>query len=132
MRPQINLITILADDGPALAAWYRDVLGFQPLQGEVGVYTEFEHEGVRFSVCARSELVKVTQHPSFSEPRRGQSVELAFEVDHPDDVAPAYEEIIAKGATPITPSADMPWGQRTAFFADPEGNIHEIFANPPD
>ena len=23
---------------------------------------------------------------------------------------------------------NMPWNQRTALFADPDGNIHEIFA----
>jgi len=25
----------------------------------------------------------------------------------------------------------MPWNQRTAFIADPDGNIHEIFADLP-
>jgi hypothetical protein len=24
-----------------------------------------------------------------------------------------------------------PWGQRAAFFADPEGNIHGLFADLP-
>lgn len=39
-----------------------------------------------------------------------------------------YEDLISKGATSIKGPSDMPWGHRTAFFADPEGNIHEIFA----
>jgi hypothetical protein len=26
---------------------------------------------------------------------------------------------------------DVPWQQRTAMFADPDGNIHEFFADLP-
>lgn len=32
------------------------------------------------------------------------------------------------GATPIQAPQNMPWNQRTALFSDPDGNIHEIFA----
>ena len=131
MRAIINLITLLADDGPALAAWYRDALGFQPLGGKLEVYTEFEHEGVRFAVCSRSELSRLTGAPSYQEARRGQAVELAFEVDRPEEVDPAYAALIGQGATPVSSPQDLPWGQRAAFFADPEGNIHEVFANMP-
>ena len=42
-----------------------------------------------------------------------------------------YAEIVARGAVPIHSPADMPWGQRTAMFADPDGNIHELFADLP-
>ncbi|MFQ5753700.1 MAG: VOC family protein [bacterium] len=40
--------------------------------------------------------------------------------------------MVTKGTTPIQAPATMPWGQKTAFFADPDGNIHELFANLPD
>ena len=33
------------------------------------------------------------------------------------------------GARAIHDPEDMPWNQRTALFADPDGNIHEIFAD---
>jgi len=33
------------------------------------------------------------------------------------------------GAREVHKPEDMPWNQRTALFADPDGNIHEIFAD---
>jgi hypothetical protein len=32
------------------------------------------------------------------------------------------------GATPVHQPQNMPRNQRAALFADPDGNIHEIFA----
>lgn len=130
MKPSIALITVLADDAPALAAFYRDVLGFQP-KSDLGKYIEFGSEGVRFSVCARSIMSEATHHPSYDEPASGQHFELAFPLDTPEAVDATFADIVARGAQPIQPPATMPWGQRTAFFADPEGNIHELFADLP-
>lgn len=128
MQGKIALVTILTDDVPRLVAFYRDVLGFAA-ENPSGAMTEFVSEGVRFAVCNRNELAKATHHPRFSEPARGQAFELAFPLPTPDDVDRAYAEITADGATPIQPPATMPWGQRAAFFADPDGNIHELFAD---
>jgi lactoylglutathione lyase len=128
MQGKIALVTILTDDVPRLVAFYRDVLGFA-VENPMDDYTEFVSEGVRFAVCNRTELVNATHHPRFSEPVHGQAFELAFPLPTQDDVDRAYAEITANGATPIQPPATMPWGQRTAFFADPDGNIHELFAD---
>lgn len=126
MKQSIGLVTILTDNAPALVAFYRDALGFAPKDDHDG-YTEFVTGGVRFAVCARSIMAEATAHASYREGRRGQSFELAFPCDSPEDVDRSYDAIIAKGATPIGPPATMPWGMRTAFFADPDGNIHELY-----
>jgi len=102
---------------------YRDALGF-PIEQDHGEYVEFQSPGVRFALCARHILADCTQHPSYGEPRRGQSFELAFPLATPAEV----DAMFAGGAAPVQAPANMPWGQRTAFFADPDGNIHEIFA----
>ena len=130
MKGRIALITILTDDVPSLLQFYRDVLGFQ-VENNLGEYVEFENEGVRFAICARSIMEKATGHPSFDEPKCGQSFELAFPLDAPEELDQAYANVVAKGATPIQAPANMSWGQRTAFFADPDGNIHELFAELP-
>ncbi len=127
MRPMIGLVTILTDDVPAMVAFYRDTLGLA-LQGEAtDNYNEFVTEGVRFAVCARAVMTEATQHPSFRETRRGQSFELAFPCESPEDVDARYAAMVGKGATAIQPPATMPWGMRAAFFADPDGNIHELY-----
>lgn len=129
MKATINLITIMTDDVPRLVAFYRDVLGMVAGQ-EQGPYVEFDHPGVRFAICDRG-LMAGLGLPQFAEPVQGQRFELAFPVGSPDEVDSAYEEIVAKGATPIHPPQNMPWNQRTALFADPDGNIHELFADLP-
>lgn len=128
MKGRIGLITVLTDNVPALLQFYRDILGFQA-KGEVGEYMEFESEGVRFAVCSRSIMEQATGHASYKEARGGQSFELAFRVDSPEEVDRAYADIAAKGATSVKGPATMPWGLRTAFFADPDGNIHELYAD---
>lgn len=127
MQPRIDLITILTDDVPRLAAFYRDLLGFTVVT-DMGGYVEFASEGVRFSICARTVMYEATGHDSFARPASGQQFELAFPVASPEAVDSSYERLLAQGATAVKGPADMPWGQRTAFFADPDGNIHEIFA----
>ena len=130
MKNLIALITILTDNVPALSRFYQDALGFS-VKADMGEYVEFESEGVRFAVCARSIMKNATGDPSFAETRVGQSFELAFPLVLPAEVDEAYAEILSKGAKPIQSPATMPWGQRTAFFADPDGNIHELFADLP-
>ena len=131
MKAQIALITIITEDIQTLLQFYCDGLGFS-IKTNLGKYIELDHEGVRFALCERSVMQDATGHPSFLESKRGQSFELAFPLNTPGEVDGAYEDILAKGAVPIQAPATMPWGQRTAFFADPDGNIHELFTDLPD
>lgn len=131
VQPQIALITLLARDVPAMRVFYEEAIGF-PVKTDMGQYIEFESEGVRFSICDRAVLREATEHADYSEAPSGQRCELAFPCNSPEDVDAAYRRIVAGGAVPVKPPADMPWGQRTAFFADPEGNIHELFADLPE
>lgn len=130
LKPQVALITVLADDAPALARFYREVLGFAS-KTELGDYIELDSPGVRLAICGRGTMLEATDHVSYREPRSGQAFELAFPVESPEAVDRVYSQIVAQGAAPVKPPADMPWGQRAAFFADPEGNIHELFADLP-
>ncbi len=43
-----------------------------------------------------------------------------------EDVDAAYEALKARGVTFLRPPTNQPWGLRTAYFADPEGNLWEI------
>jgi uncharacterized glyoxalase superfamily protein PhnB len=42
------------------------------------------------------------------------------------DVDAVYQTLTAKGVAFIKPPIDQDWGWRTAYFADPEGNIWEL------
>lgn len=128
---KFDLVTVLSDQVPKMVNFYRDVLGFIP-GNEQGNYIEFEHHGVRFAICARRTMYEATRNPSFQETPHGQKFELAIPLETCEAVDLAFAAITARGAMPIAPPATMPWGQRTAFFADPDGNIHELYANLAD
>ena len=55
------------------------------------------------------------------------SVQLAFRVS-PSAVAACAAELEAKGVQLVAPVTDQPFGHRTIFFRDPDGNVLEIYA----
>ncbi|CQR59090.1 Glyoxalase/bleomycin resistance protein/dioxygenase [Paenibacillus riograndensis SBR5] len=131
MGVKLEGITILALDVPRLTSFYRDVLGFKVLVEE-DHYTEFENNGVRLAIFEAPLMADNTNgHHSFVEERRGQAFELNFECDSPEEVYIMYDDFVSKGATGITAPKVMSWGHTTGFFADPEGNIHSLFAVNP-
>ncbi|MEO7000285.1 MAG: VOC family protein [Ktedonobacterales bacterium] len=127
MTARIDLVTIIVEDIQMMKQFYQNALGFV-MKTDVGEYVEFATPGVRFSLCERHVLADATHHASYSQTKRGQSFELAFPFASPAEVDAAYTHVVAVGGTPVQGPTNMPWGQRTAFFADPEGNIHELFA----
>jgi lactoylglutathione lyase len=128
MKGKISLITILTDNVENMLMFYNKVLGFN-ISGQSGDYVELENEGVRFAICSRKVMFNLTNSQLFQDKPTGQMFELAFPQPSKAEVDSTYYEIINKGALPIKESSDMPWGQRTAFFADPDGNVHELFAD---
>jgi uncharacterized glyoxalase superfamily protein PhnB len=58
-------------------------------------------------------------------------VELNFECDSPEQVYALYEQYVAQGAVAVAEPVVKDWGHTTGFFADPEGNIHSLFAVNP-
>ena len=130
MEAKIDLISIITSKFDEMFHFYRDVLGFK-VNLKLDSYVEFENPGVRFAISTHEVMADATKHESFTQKRKGQSFELAFPVESPDDVDKIYDEIVKKGAIPIKSPEDLLWDQRAAFFADPDGNIHEIFADIP-
>lgn len=125
MKPVINLITIWTDDISKMKTFYNEVLGFK-IKNDLGNYVEFENNGVRFAICLRNVMYDYSSE--YTKKTVGQGFELAFPCESPDDVDKTFNRLIDMGATPIHEPQNMPWDQRTALFADHDGNIHEIFA----
>ncbi|WP_379137874.1 VOC family protein [Paenibacillus sp. sgz500958] len=131
MRVKLEGITVLAVDVPGLTSFYRDVLGFKAVVEE-DHYAEFENDGVRLAIFSGPLMADNTNgHLSFKEERKGQAFELNFECNSPEDVHVMYDDLVSKGATGIAAPKVVPWGHTTGFFADPEGNIHSLFAVNP-
>ena len=52
--------------------------------------------------------------------------EMALYVDTFEEVDKAFSKAVENGATPVLEPELEPWGQRTCYIADPEGNLIEI------
>jgi len=124
--PRVALITIWVDEMAPMRRFYCDALGFL-VKDDHGRYVELENSGTRLALCERG--VMGDHSEAFAKKPDGQRFELAFRCEEPEDVDEGYRILVERGATAVTAPQDMPWGQRAALFADPEGNIHEVFAD---
>ena len=129
---KMDMVGIITSNFAEMRAFYHNVIGLEVIFEMEGDYVEFKMPGTRFGISTNKVMAEFTRHPSYNEPKKGQTFELAFILDTPAQVDETFKEIIAKGAKEVASPADMPWGHRTAFFADPDGNIHELFASLPE
>ncbi|WP_102193555.1 VOC family protein [Microbacterium aurantiacum] len=128
MTVRLEGITVLAGDVAALTAFFRDALELRPAVVEEH-YAAFEGDGVRFAVFSRQGMGANTHdHPDYRRPRSGQAFELNFECDDAAAVDGRLAHIRSLGGLVIAEPVRTDWGHYSAFFADPEGNIHSLFA----
>lgn len=121
-------ITVLADDVAKLATFYRDALGLRVDIMEQD-YVAFGGEGIRLAIFSRIGMSPNTHdHPDYRTQFTGQAFELNFECASTDDVIERFNHIVANGGRSIADPTKKHWGHFAGFFADPEGNIHSLFA----
>ena len=59
-------------------------------------------------------------HGRPQRPASGHRIELCIYVD---DVDTVFERARERGFETVKPPVDMPWGERVAWIADPDGNL---------
>jgi catechol 2,3-dioxygenase-like lactoylglutathione lyase family enzyme len=117
---------IFVNDMAKMIRFYRDVLGFEIKEDENTSNVYLKKDGTLFLLYGRKDFEKMTnQKYGYAEGKNGH-FELALYVDTFDEVDRAFADVISKGAEPIMKPTTEPWGQRTCYIADPEGNIIEI------
>ncbi len=131
MKPQINMIGIVTSNFNDMLLFYRDKLWFEVTYEMKGNYVEFKNEWVRFAITTHQVMKDATWLEEYLTKKHGHCLELAFSVTTPEEVDKSIEDLLHKWVTIIKQASDMPRGQRTAFFADPDGNVHEIFCDLP-
>lgn len=117
---------LFVKDMPTMIRFYRDVLGFEITEDENTENVYLVKDGTLFLLYGRKDFETLTSRKyDFLEGISAHS-ELALYVDTFDEVDEAYKKVIAHGAASLLAPTTEPWGQRTCFIADPEGNIIEI------
>lgn len=117
---------LLVNDMGTMIRFYRDVLGFEIKEPEDAGNVYLVKDGTLFLLYGRSDFEQMTHRRyEYVKGLNGHS-EIALYVDTFAEVDEAFLKAVASGATPVLEPETEPWGQRTCYIADPEGNLIEI------
>ena len=117
---------LFVEDMGRMIRFYRDVLGFEIKEDEDTSNVFLVKDGTLFLLYGRSDFEKMTSRRyEYLNGVNGHS-EIALYVDTFEEVDERFKEVVQKGAQPILEPTTEPWGQRTCYVADPEGNLIEI------
>ena len=125
---RLSIVTLGARDMRTLRQFYR-TLGWPELPDGDDTWTGFLLGGVLLGLFPMGDLTAEAA-PDSADPTGWAGVTLACTVDTRDDVDRAFTAAVDAGATPVAAGTDRPWGGRSAFIADPEGNRWEITWGP--
>lgn len=124
MLRRIDAVVLFVQDLDTCMRFYRDALGVPiTFNDDVSFAFRFEDQDfVLLTVAAAADMI------SPEAVSLGQSaahrVLLCVGVENVDVV---YEALTARGVSFIKPPVDQAWGRRTAYFADPEGHLWELW-----
>ncbi len=117
---------LLVNDMAKMVRFYRDVLGFEIREPEDTSNVYLVKDGTLFLLYGRKDFEEMTDHRyEYVKGLNGHS-EIALYVDSFDEVDASFRQAVENGAEPVLEPVTEPWGQRTCYIADPEGNLIEI------
>lgn len=121
--PELTRTCLITSDVDRLVAFYEQVLGIKAVRSGK-YYAEFPSgRGVLaiFSVEAQENYI-----PGSAEAAKNKSVILEFKVA---DVDQEYRRLGSLVKTWIKPPTTQPWGTRSLYFRDPDGNLVDFYTN---
>ena len=117
---------LFVKDMAKMIRFYRDVLEFEIKEDENTDNIYLLKDGTLFLLYGRSDFKRLTSKKYEYLKGVNAHSEMALYVDTYEEVDLQYKKAIAHGAASLLEPTTEPWGQRTCFIADPEGNIIEI------
>ncbi len=118
---QLDYTVVFARDLDAMRNFYERVMEFPLTRTLSDRWFEYQ--------IGSTTLALTTRGGRFDDPPPvdgALSLQLAFRVS-PQAVAACAAELEAKGITLVSPLTDHPFGHRTIFFRDPDGNVLEVY-----
>ena len=123
---KLDGLGLLVNDMVGMIRFYRDVLGFEIKEAEDTGNVYLVKDGTLFLLYGRNDFEKMTYHQYIYIKGLNGHFEIALYVDTFEEVDASFRRTVENGATPVLEPTTEPWGQRTCYIADPEGNLIEI------
>jgi uncharacterized glyoxalase superfamily protein PhnB len=114
-------VCLLTGDVPVLKAFYETVLQVQSEGNEV--HAELHTEGGSVSIFSNEGMERMAPGSTMSQGHGGFT--LGFEVQ---DVDAEFDRLKRLGVDFILLPTTHPWGSRSMWFRDPDGNIVDFYA----
>ncbi|MEO7429777.1 MAG: VOC family protein [Acidimicrobiales bacterium] len=127
--PRLSLVTFGVRDMPRMQAFYKG-LGWPPLPAASDQFCAFLLGGVVLALYGIDDLAAEAApgEPLVKHGWGGHT--FALNVDSAAQVDEVVIAMTSAGARKVGQVEDRPWGGRTGYVADPEGNRWEIAWNP--
>lgn len=123
---KLDGIGIFVVNMKVMVDFYKNVLGFEIDWDGKEPNVMLKKDGVLFMFYGRNDFENMTNSRfNYAKGINGH-YEIALSVPKHADVDLVYKDVISKGAKSVMKPTTEPWGQRTCYIADPEGNLIEI------
>lgn len=122
MEQKVEWIILLTDKYQDSYAFYKDTLGFH-VEREVAEeeFCQFSLENCFIAIYGRKFVEQL-----IGKEYLGKSGGAIYTFSESKDIDKQYQDLKGKGVIFIKEPMTQPWGQRTAYFSDPDGHIWEI------
>lgn len=115
-------VCIVSDNVPRLCAFYREILKLRP--EEANIFEIIPTKGAVLSIYSSERTEKMA--PGCLNGAGTGRYTIEFEVD---DVDREFERLQAMNIEIVKPPTTQPWGRRSVWFRDPDGNIVNFYAD---
>lgn len=123
-RIRVNGICIITDDVARLRSFYADALEAEA-EGD-DTFITFHTHGAALSLFSTARMERMAPG-SMAQAGAGRYT-LEIEVD---DVDAEFDRLNRLGCVVVKPPTTQPWGRRSVWVRDPDGNIVNFYSNVP-
>ena len=121
---KVNAIVLFVRNFEACKKFYEEKIGLKVKETDAG-FVSFELEGDQELALMSLEAAAQMINEEEVQPDK-EGVHRTLLAAYVEDTDETYEELKQKGVESVKPPVTQPWGQRTAYFKDPDGNLWEI------
>jgi len=118
----IDYTVIFVRDMIAMRRFYEDVLALSLLRELSPNWIEYGLGSNTLALARPSRTAADAPTPPGSA-----SLQLAFKISAAE-VDACADELVRQGVALLSPPTNQPFGHRTLFFRDPDGNLLEVYA----